>query len=97
MKSVLSQQDALEKAYDAGLIVAKGTLKIESIGNRKTNRGKGMTLTIKDATLSQAKESVKWFINITNQDISNQRNGTSLTLRLTTFNEGEAFTQRQVG
>lgn len=91
MRRIVTNRDALQKAYDAGLLVNKGTLVVEGIGDRRTNWGKGFTLTIRGATLSQARLAVGWYADETNEDKRNQRNGDCLTLRLTRRGEGEQF------
>jgi hypothetical protein len=91
MKTVVSRSDSLELAYNAGLIIGKGSIKIEGIGDRSTNWGMGLTASINGATLSQARQSVGWFADEVNDDKRNQRNGDRLTLRLTTNNEVVLF------
>jgi hypothetical protein len=74
-------QDALIKANAAGRIVGHATLLIESIGARVTNWHTGYNLLIAEEATADIIASLPWFVEVTNEDVSNRlaRKGYKLT------------------
>lgn len=65
-------QEALLKANAAGRIVGNSTLLIESIGARITNWYTGYNLIISEEATAQIIASLPWFVEVTNEDVSNR-------------------------
>lgn len=90
MKTVTSKDDAIEKAYYLGMLSQYGNLKIEGIGNRKTNWGIGTTFICRGLPRYLAQEALSWIIDIE----QTFRNNKDLSIPLTTLAETESFSQK---
>lgn len=87
MKAVTSQDDAIEKAYYMGMLSEFGSLKIEGIGNRKTNWGIGTTFMCSGIPSFVASYALSWITNIEANFLNKQQ----LSMHLTTIEETENF------
>jgi len=67
------RQVATNGSFDTDYIRSCGTIKIEGIGARATNRGDGFTLTVASGDTQEAKAVVEKFTTIKNKDCRNKK------------------------